>query len=763
MSIDNPENFDYLKVQEFIPGNDESDHKMGPTYPLASVQRGTVHIRYSDNSTYQISFDVKDDGTPAFKALHENSWIYAGEQIFEIKTVTKKYQGSASTTITADQIVNAEFQNVIQPRAYMYKAKDNTGSTSTNSNKIYVTLDDLLSWFWNGATHSEMFDFQIHGWFPRRPMDNPHNITGKQLLQKIVQTWPGSVAIGWGKTIHFYGFEQARDEKGNLVSVRNIDTGLRFDAMYNTKDINVKRDASKICNAIRVKSATVTVQPPKIVNPDGSTSESQELTITTFPYFKSFLAVSEDSVRKYGIYASTTILDNGFTNPKAALAAAREKMVVEPDVTVTATIDNPGRTEAQPVPGHIYTIGIMTENTVRHVILRGYDWYPFNPEKGASLTLSSVDAGIVDNLRTIILHDIELSPQMTSFEAVTSDGTDGTDAGDVDEGGDTGGDTGQTGDDYAGLPTEDTDASTDRPDDAGNGSDTGYPNSNNGSAGRHFEAYLPISDHSGLCGHISRWANLTINKKNKSWDIRVTDDDTMEKLRDGVFTAADANNDTWKHLMKIRINDGTWLGHHGKAQRYYQQSDFYLGQLAMFNSGLITTTSNVFTFRSGVTDKEYRENGTLKHISHKNSKGISVFHDASDEQPGFLATIQAGKYVGKYSQIYHYTSHSQLSKKKDVKKLDKQKALKTILNTDIAEYHYKGDDSGELEASVVIDDVHKKPRFKTPDVFVTKDGTSRKDSVTVGYLVKAVQALQDQITDLKDENKELKKQLNDQS
>ena len=40
-------------------------------------------------------------------------------------------------------------------------------------------------------------------------------------------------------------------------------------------------------------------------------------------------------------------------------------------------------------------------------------------------------------------------------------------------------------------------------------------------------------------------------------------------------------------------------------------------------------------------------------------------------------------------------------------------------------------------------------------------GGGRKDDVTVGYLVKAVQALQDQINDLKNENKDLKKQLND--
>ena len=113
-----------------------------------------------------------------------------------------------------------------------------------------------------------------------------------------------------------------------------------------------------------------------------------------------------------------------------------------------------------------------------------------------------------------------------------------------------------------------------------------------------------------------------------------------------------------------------------------------------------------------------------------------------------------------YKNSYKF---SKLSMKKDVKPLSKSKALNTILNTDIAEYQYKHDDTHEKHASVIIDDVHDKPQWKTPKAFIADNGAGggRKDDVTVGYLVKAVQALQDQINDLKDENKDLKKQLND--
>lgn len=115
-----------------------------------------------------------------------------------------------------------------------------------------------------------------------------------------------------------------------------------------------------------------------------------------------------------------------------------------------------------------------------------------------------------------------------------------------------------------------------------------------------------------------------------------------------------------------------------------------------------------------------------------------------------------------WAGTFHDTgSHtaSRLSQKKKVKPLSKKKALNTVLNTDIATYEYKHDKKHEKQASVIIDDVNKTPKWRTPRAFISKDGTERKDGVQVGYLIKAVQALQDQIDDLKSENKKLKEQL----
>ena len=132
-SIDNPENFDYLKVAEFERGLDQITGQYRNVYPLTCVIRSSVHIQYSDNSTYNIEFDVFNDGSRGFKALHEQSRIIAGGQIFVIQKYTKKMNGVATASVTATQLVNADFQRLNQPRMYHYKTQQDKESGSNGS------------------------------------------------------------------------------------------------------------------------------------------------------------------------------------------------------------------------------------------------------------------------------------------------------------------------------------------------------------------------------------------------------------------------------------------------------------------------------------------------------------------------------------------------------------------------------------------------------------------------------------------------------
>lgn len=734
--------FDYLKVVNFDPTDNNHYSNWQEVFPIDCLYRTSAHIKYADNSDYSISFDIYDNGGRAFKCLHAGSLILAGEQIFVIQSITKKYQGAATFTVNAVQVVNAWIDRLKQNKALTQNNSNSSDDSSNTSKLVHVNLKSLLDWFTDGVSlymGPQRMSFRFHqvGYFPVRPLKNVKGWSGKQLFTQIIQAWPGTIIIGVGFDIYICGYQEKRDKQGNLQNVLNHDTQKRFDAMANASNIEVTEDASRLCNAIEVKAATHSVQAQQSEGSDDEEEDGDEFVTQTVPYFKPFVATAEGSINKYGLYPSPDVMDQGFTNAEAALVAAREKMVLEPVVTVKATIDHPGKTEICPTPGDEYTIGTGEGGDVYHVIVRGYDWYPFDSSKGCQLTLDNVDPGIIEILRTTIVHDTELSPTVTNFKMLEDDDDDQDDSTD-----DTSGD-----DDDGSLQQVNSDDGTDRPDDTpqdsqGDGNDQpATPTS--------FKAYLPISD-KGTNAHISRLGNFTLNKDNDDFNIRVTDNQHLQKLRDGTWQKDDAKNSQWKHVMKIDWANN--LNATFEHQNYYDEATFYLGQTTLFKSGLITTTSKAFTFRDGVKDSDYGKNGKLKHYRYKKN-GDWWYPDYSDKNPGKLALIQAGTFQGTS------TARSRLSLKENVKPLDKDHALDVINNTDIATYNYKQDDAKETQASLVIDDVNNVKKWNAPKELLTADGKNRNDSKTIGYLVAAVQALTDKVNSQDEEIKELKKQL----
>lgn len=755
--------FDVLKVIEFEPGIDMKETNWRNSYTLTCYNRNKVEETYADNSDFSLSFPIFNDGSSGFKAIRPGSLIDAGDQLFVVQTITQKYAGATTATVNATQVVNAWFDRVQQNKPLIQKSDDvddSDASSTSDSNRVaHVDLQALLDWFLDGTNmyvgpRDMSFRFHQVGYFPVRPVKGARHWSGKQLLTHITEIWPGTLIYPFGFDIYICGYKQKRDENGDLVRIVNNDTGLRFDAMANASDVEVTTDMSRMCNAIEVKAATYS---RKSDNNDDGEDDGNEFVNQNIPYFKPFVASSQRSIAKYGLFASPDVLDNGFTVKNAALQAAREKMVLDPVVTVKAKIDHPGQTELCPSPGDSYSIG--TRDKVYLVRVCGYRWYPFDSSKGCELTLNNVDPGILDTLKTTIVHDTELSPTVTAFKMLSDDNDDNDDYDDGsddggDDSGDDSGDSG-SGDDSqdqgdTGLPQVNSDPGTDRPNDqAGpNGTSENLPS---------FRAYLPISDH-GTHAHISSFGNFTVNKNNDDWNIRVSDSKHLAHLRDGNWSKDDENNSQWKHLMKI-----DWAQHLGttfNGSNYYADSDYYFGQNTWFRSALLTTTSSAFTFRDHVKDSDYH-NGKLRHYSYVKGN-VRYYVDNDNRNPGKLATIQAG-YIDATN-----TARSRLSLKENVKKLDKEHALKTINDTDIATYNYKEDDDKQTQASLIIDDVNKKKKWSAPKELLTEDGLHRNDSKTLGYLIAAVQALtdkvnnqNDEIDELKQQIKEIKKQLKD--
>ena len=745
--------FSYLKVIEFDPTVALKENNYKHVFSLTCVIKSSVHIQYADNSNYTISFDIFNDGSRGFKAIRAGSIIQAADQLFVIQTITKKYNGAATATVTASQVVNAWIDRLQQNKPLLTTLNDddsdsdNGSSLADDSNKIaHVNLDQLLDWFQDGinlymGAKWMHFNFHVCGWFPVRPIKNPKHWSGKQLFTQITQAWPGTVIIGMGFDIYIFGYKQYRDKNGDLVNVLNNWTGQRFDAMANAKNVEVTTDMSRMCNAIEVKSATYSRQSS---DTDDGEDDGEEFVNQNVPYFKNFVASSERSIQKYGLYASPDVLDNGFTNRAAALQAAREKMVLEPVVSVTAEIDHPGTTELCPSPGDVYTIGISNEHTVYHVVVRGYDWYPMDSAKGCKLTLNNVDPGIIKNLKETIIHDAELSPTITNFKMLSDD--DSSDDGDTD---DDGSDTEQ-GD--TGLEQVDSDKGTDRPDDDNKSSTQTLPS---------VKAHLPIYSVGPQAG-VTYKGNIVVNKNNKQWMVRqAISDDDMNALKSGKIKPEDlAKKHMMDRIFMIDFDHGKWL--HGKninLNSSYQNSNFYFGHTTLFGSGLIATQANQFTFRANVPNSDYQSDGTMRHeVAYYDDNGTGIFVDTrSGVNPGHMARVNTGP-------IYSTSRHelSRLSTKKDVKKLDEGKAINRIMQTDIGEYRYNKEYDSEqnYEASVIIDDVNDKPKWRTPNEFKDKTGSYRNDSSLLAYAVVVVKSLVRNVSNVFNKVKSLTKRVN---
>lgn len=737
--------FSYLKVIEFDPTIALKENNYKNVFSLTCVIKSSVHIQYADNSNYTISFDIFNDGSRGFKAIRAGSIIQAADQLFVIQTITKKYNGAATASVTASQVVNAWIDRLQQNKPLLTTLNDddsdsdNGSSSSDDSNKIaHVNLDQLLDWFKDGinlymGAKWMHFNFHVCGWFPVRPIKNPKHWSGKQLFTQITQAWPGTVIIGMGFDVYIFGYKQYRDQNGDLVNVLNNWTGQRFDAMANAKNVEVTTDMSRMCNAIEVKSATYSRQ---FSDTDDGEDDGEEFVNQNVPYFKNFVASSERSIQKYGLYASPDILDNGFTNRAAALQAAREKMVLEPVVSVTAEIDHPGTTELCPSPGDVYTIGISNEHKVYHVVVRAYDWYPMDSAKGCKLTLNNVDPGIIKNLKETIIHDAELSPTLTNFKMLSDD--DSSDDSDTD------GDTG--------LEQVNSDEGTDRPDDDNKSTTQTLPS---------VKAHLPIYSVGPQAG-VTYKGNIVVNKNNKQWMVRqAISDDDMNALKSGKIKPEDlAKKHMMDRIFMIDFNHGKWL--HGKninLNSTYQNSDFYFSHTTLFGSGLIATQANQFTFRANVPNSDYQSDGTMRHeVAYYDDNGTGIFVDTrSGVNPGHMARVNTGP-------LYSTSRHelSRLSTKKDVKKLDEGKAINRIMQTDIGEYRYdkEYDSEQNYEASVIIDDVNDKPKWRTPDEFKDKTGGYRNDSSLLAYVVVVVKSLVRKVSNVFNKVKSLTKRVN---
>lgn len=114
-------------------------------------------------------------------------------------------------------------------------------------------------------------------------------------------------------------------------------------------------------------------------------------------------------------------------------------------------------------------------------------------------------------------------------------------------------------------------------------------------------------------------------------------------------------------------------------------------------------------------------------------------------------TIHAQKLI---SQVANSVS-SRLSVKTDITKVTYDRALAAVEGTEMYDYRYVSDDSGQHYVSGIIDDVNVEPQYHMDGMLINKERTARIDANLVGYHHVIIQKLLERVTTLEANNQKL--------
>ncbi|AZA15987.1 gp58-like family protein [Lactobacillus delbrueckii subsp. lactis] len=99
----------------------------------------------------------------------------------------------------------------------------------------------------------------------------------------------------------------------------------------------------------------------------------------------------------------------------------------------------------------------------------------------------------------------------------------------------------------------------------------------------------------------------------------------------------------------------------------------------------------------------------------------------------YHSAIKADVHCNKVISQVANTVSSRLSVKTDITKVTYDRALAAVEGTDMYDYRYIDDDSGQHYVSGIIDDIHDKPEYNMDPMLINKERTARIDANMLGY------------------------------
>lgn len=217
---------------------------------LTCYMRNSFQWQYEDNQTNQIQFVAYDDGSPSFAYIANESTITFNNDLFIIKNVEEDDNGANLYTVTAIQYVNSEIGRVRQ--------------RNVRTGTLTYTVDAVLDYFLNDKIANPFgFTYHVFGDFDSQQIENLGACSGKDMISKIIETWPGTIIFPKGKTINVYARDAFKKNYGRRIVYK-----------YHSSDMKLTEDSTNIVNQVLAIGATKENNDNDTDNQNGGSSNT---------------------------------------------------------------------------------------------------------------------------------------------------------------------------------------------------------------------------------------------------------------------------------------------------------------------------------------------------------------------------------------------------------------------------------------------------------------------------------------------------------
>lgn len=311
--------------------------------PLRCLLFNTLNISVEKNSQWQLQFTAYDDGSLAFHMLSVEASVWWDGQEY----IVKQFQEADTSGFTTYQVTAIHVAYDVQ-RVRQRQVKTGT---------LTYTVESVLSFYLAG--NSLGYTWQVIGNFGKEQITDLGNSSGKDMLDKIVSTWPDAIFYPDNKNIRIYQHDALAKNLGN-----------RIDYLHNTPELKLTYDSSSIVNQVMASGMMKE-------NTSGDSGKTEY-------YFEPFLVTDQASVNEWGLHPGDDVSDERFTDQAAMKTFALSQLTPQP----TLVIEISELSNEEPTLGEIRRLENRKDSFVTEVEVVAFTFYPLDNSQATSVTLN---------------------------------------------------------------------------------------------------------------------------------------------------------------------------------------------------------------------------------------------------------------------------------------------------------------------------------------------------------------------------------------